>query len=66
MQFIRTSREKKKVPNIMSYTKPKIELKIKQEKYPEQKSSAEEKLFSMTNCDKVEDCMKRTTTKSKY
>eukprot|EP00957_Ditylum_brightwellii_P065340 4956641-Ditylum_brightwellii.AAC.1 len=32
----------------------------KQEKYPEQKSSAGEKLFSTMNCDKAEDCMKGT------
>eukprot|EP00957_Ditylum_brightwellii_P085769 6524554-Ditylum_brightwellii.AAC.1 len=32
----------------------------KQVKHPEQKSSTGKKLFSMTNCDKAEDCMKGT------
>eukprot|EP00957_Ditylum_brightwellii_P019278 1454030-Ditylum_brightwellii.AAC.1 len=32
----------------------------KQEKHPEQKNSAEEKFFSMMNCDKAKDCMKGT------
>eukprot|EP00957_Ditylum_brightwellii_P177043 13487338-Ditylum_brightwellii.AAC.1 len=38
--------------------KPKIEPEIRQEKHPKQKSSEEEKLICMKNCDKAEDCMK--------